>query len=73
MLSKKDFIARAKLIAQIKNPDDEKRVYYLSVQEFKKSNPKFDETKFRDFIDKENIKIKDTIEKSINRQRKKYI
>lgn len=50
VLTKKDFIRRAKLIKSFRKPGVRKKLIKESVKEFKKSNPRFDEKRFKEFI-----------------------
>lgn len=50
VLTKKDFIIRAKFIRSFRNPNVRSKLTTQSIKVFKKSNPKFNEKTFRAFI-----------------------
>ena len=52
VLTKKDFIRRAKLIRSFRKPSVKRKLMNASIIEFKKSNIKFDEKRFREFVNK---------------------
>ena len=52
VLTKKDFIKRAKLIKSFRSSHIRNKLTLASVKEFKASNPKFDVEKFKQFIKK---------------------
>ena len=52
VLTKKDFIKRAKLIKSFRNPNVRNKLITASVKEFRGSNIRFDEKRFREFIKK---------------------
>ncbi len=47
MLTRKDFVFSAELISKITNKAEKLIAYARAAELFKKSNPRFDETKFR--------------------------
>jgi len=50
VLTRKDFVRRAKLIKSFRSPNVRSKLINASVKEFKRSNPRFDEDRFRQFI-----------------------
>ncbi len=52
VLTQKDFIRRAKLIRSFRNMNVRRKLTMESIKEFKKSNPRFDVKKFKEFIKK---------------------
>ncbi len=52
VLTRKDFIRRAKLIKTFRSINVRRKLTDESIKEFKKSNPRFDAQKFKDFIKK---------------------
>lgn len=50
--TKKDFIQQAKLLKSIRSDSVRRRLTNAQIKIFKKSNSRFDEKKFRDFINK---------------------
>lgn len=52
VLTRKDFIRRAKFIRSFISPHIRTKLTDDAIKEFKRSNPRFDVKKFRDFIKK---------------------
>lgn len=52
VLTKKDFIRRAKLIRSFRSPHVRTKLTNDAIKEFKRSNLKFDVNKFKQFIKK---------------------
>lgn len=51
-LTKKDFIAQAKILQSVRSDSVRNRLTDEQVKLFKKSNPRFDSKRFRDFVEK---------------------
>ncbi len=49
-LTKKDFIAQAKILRSVRSPSVRNRLTDEQIKLFKKKNPRFDASKFRKFV-----------------------
>ena len=51
-LKKKDFIAQAKVLRTIRSDSIRRRLTAEQIKLFKRSNPRFDSKRFKDFVEK---------------------
>lgn len=52
MLTKKDFVAQAKILRTVRSPSVRKRLTDEQIKLFKRANPRFDAKRFRAFVNK---------------------
>jgi len=52
VLTRKDFIAQGKILRTVRSDSIRKRLTEEQIKLFKRSNPRFDVKRFRDFVNK---------------------